>query len=179
MSDFSCVILKNIVYSLKIAFFGGIVIKVQLFSETLSALRRERKLSQKKAAQELGISQALLSHYENGAREPKLEFVIKACEYYGVSTDYILGRTEDRRFVTLPKTKQCDNASKYLDVTEKVFKALNGRKDKALYTAAVEYLSIPSEVVLDLLADPNTPYDAERDARMKMAESEFVKKLRR
>ena len=45
------------------------------FSETMSALRKERGASQRTAAAELGISQALLSHYENGAREPGLEFV--------------------------------------------------------------------------------------------------------
>lgn len=36
---------------------------------------------------DLGISQALLSHYENGIREPGLAFVVKACDYYGVSAD--------------------------------------------------------------------------------------------
>ena len=45
------------------------------FPETLSALRREKNISQRTAAAELGISQALLSHYENGAREPGLNFV--------------------------------------------------------------------------------------------------------
>ena len=44
----------------------------------------------------MGISQALLSHYENDAREPKLEFVVRACNYYDVSADYILGRTKSR-----------------------------------------------------------------------------------
>ena len=66
------------------------------FALILSRLRHESGLSQRQVASELGISQALLSHYENGAREPKLEFVIKACTYYGVSADYILGRTKDR-----------------------------------------------------------------------------------
>ena len=66
------------------------------FAATFSALRREAGLSQRQAAGELGISQALLSHYENGLREPKLEFVVKACTYYGVSADYMLGLTEDR-----------------------------------------------------------------------------------
>ncbi len=61
------------------------------FSETMSALRRSRKLSQRTAAADLGISQALLSHYENGAREPGLDFVCRACRYYGVSADYLLG----------------------------------------------------------------------------------------
>lgn len=60
----------------------------------LSGLRHSRKKSQRAAAQELGISQALLSHYENGLREPRLEFIVRACSYYGVSADYLFGRTE-------------------------------------------------------------------------------------
>ena len=64
------------------------------FPETLSALRRERNISQRCAAADLGISQALLSHYENGAREPGLGFVCRACDYYGVSADYLLCRSD-------------------------------------------------------------------------------------
>ena len=48
------------------------------FSRTLSLLRHEKGISQRKAAGEMGISQALLSHYENGIREPGLAFVVKA-----------------------------------------------------------------------------------------------------
>ena len=66
------------------------------FSRTLSLLRQERGISQRKAAAQLGISQALLSHYENGIREPGLAFVVKACDYYHVSADYLLGRTLSR-----------------------------------------------------------------------------------
>ena len=64
------------------------------FPETLSALRRDMNISQRKAAADLNISQALLSHYENGAREPGLGFVCRACDYYGVSADYLLCRTD-------------------------------------------------------------------------------------
>ena len=64
------------------------------FPETLSALRRDKNISQRKAAADLNISQALLSHYENGAREPGLGFVCRACDYYGVSADYLLCRTD-------------------------------------------------------------------------------------
>ena len=66
------------------------------FSRTLSLLRQERGVSQRTAASDLGISQALLSHYENGIREPGLSFVVKACDYYQVSADFILGRTLSR-----------------------------------------------------------------------------------
>jgi len=72
------------------------VSKKSKFSVNLSKLRRERDLSQRQAAAELGISQALLSHYENGAREPKLEFVGKICDYYSVTIDYLLGRSKER-----------------------------------------------------------------------------------
>ena len=65
------------------------------FPETLSALRRERSINQRTAAADLGISQALLSHYENGAREPGLQFVCRACDYYGVTADYLLCRSEN------------------------------------------------------------------------------------
>ena len=45
------------------------------YSERLVELRTEKGLSQKVAAMELGISQALLSHYEKGIREFNLEFL--------------------------------------------------------------------------------------------------------
>ena len=67
----------------------------QTFGSILSALRKKQGLSQRRAASDLQISQALLSHYENGAREPGLEFVCRACDYYGVSADYLLGRVDD------------------------------------------------------------------------------------
>ena len=66
------------------------------FSRTLALLRQEKGISQRKAAKALGISQALLSHYENGIREPGLAFVRRACDYYRVSADYLLGRTLSR-----------------------------------------------------------------------------------
>jgi transcriptional regulator with XRE-family HTH domain len=66
------------------------------FSRTLSLLRKERGLSQKSVASQLKISQALLSHYENGIREPGLGFVVSAADFYGVSADFLLGRTMSR-----------------------------------------------------------------------------------
>ena len=63
------------------------------FSQTLSELRHSAGLSQRKAAADLNISQALLSHYANGAREPGLGFVCRVCDYYNVTADYLLGRS--------------------------------------------------------------------------------------
>ena len=65
------------------------------FSRLLTLLRKEKGISQKSAAQQLGVSQALLSHYENGIRECGLDFLVRAADFYGVSCDYILGRTPE------------------------------------------------------------------------------------
>ena len=66
-------------------------------SRLLVLLRKENNLSQKKAADALGVSQALLSHYEKGIRECGLDFLIKVADFYNVSVDYLLGRTADRQ----------------------------------------------------------------------------------
>jgi transcriptional regulator with XRE-family HTH domain len=66
------------------------------FSRSLSFLRQEKGVSQRVAAQDLGVSQALLSHYENGIREPGFQFLLRACDYYNVSSDFLLGRTLSR-----------------------------------------------------------------------------------
>ena len=64
------------------------------FPRTLSLLRKEKKISQRKAAAELGVSQALLSHYENGKREPSLDMLNKMSHYFNVSIDYLINGVE-------------------------------------------------------------------------------------
>lgn len=66
------------------------------FPRIITFLRKERGLSQKQVASDMGISQALLSHYEKGIRECGLDFLVKTAEYYEVSCDYLLGRTVER-----------------------------------------------------------------------------------
>lgn len=73
----------------------------QNFPRIITLLRKERGLSQKKAAEELEISQALLSHYEKGIRECGLDFVVKTADFYGVSCDYLLGRSPSRTGETI------------------------------------------------------------------------------
>ena len=70
------------------------------FHEVLSDLRYRSGKRQRQVAADLGISQALLSHYENGTREPGLAFLVRACDYYGVTTDYLLGRTQTKTTAT-------------------------------------------------------------------------------
>ena len=71
------------------------------FPRIITLLRKERKITQKKAAEDLGVSQALLSHYEKGIRECGLNFLVKCADYYCVSCDYLLGRSPDPSGLTL------------------------------------------------------------------------------
>ena len=50
------------------------------FPRILTLLRKEKAISQKKAATDLGISQALLSHYEKGIRECGLDVLVRVAE---------------------------------------------------------------------------------------------------
>ena len=69
-----------------------------IFSQKLRKLREEKHISQKSAAASLGISQALLSHYEKGIRECGLDFLIRAAKFYEVSTDFLLGISKENTF---------------------------------------------------------------------------------
>jgi len=149
------------------------------FAVILSRLRREKRLSQRRVAADLGISQALLSHYENDAREPKLEFVVKACDYYGVTADYILGRTDNKKARTFPVSRGCEDTPRFVTAACNVFEKLDELSDPELYAAAVDYLSVPTENVAMLLRDPFMPYDPARDAEQKMAEAALVANLRK
>ena len=71
------------------------------FNRIIKLLRKERGITQKQAAEDLGVSQALLSHYEKGIRECGLDFVVRVADYYNVSCDYLLGRSAERNGMML------------------------------------------------------------------------------
>ena len=63
----------------------------------LKELRDRRGISQLKLAMDLGLTQNSVSRYESGAREADYKTLIALADYYGVSVDYILGRTDKKR----------------------------------------------------------------------------------
>lgn len=101
---------------------------VRDFPRTLCLLRQEKKISQRKAAVELNVSQALLSHYENGVREPGLSFVVRAADYYGVSVDYLLGRTMARDGGTILASEVPDSSEQKGNVLKGNASALLNKK---------------------------------------------------
>ena len=104
------------------------------FSRTLSLLRQERGVSQRTAASDLGISQALLSHYENGIREPGL-----SRDGSMLSSEEVLGAAEPGNI--LQGSVLATLQSKLLSGAVGVLFGLLGKLgDKASINAAAAYL---------------------------------------
>ena len=69
--------------------------------ERIRNLREDRDLTQRDLAQHLNCTQACYSHYESGKRDIPTEVLSKLADFYGVSTDYLLDRTNQK--VPYPK----------------------------------------------------------------------------
>ncbi|MDD6095200.1 MAG: helix-turn-helix transcriptional regulator [Clostridia bacterium] len=61
----------------------------------LKELRKAKGITQLKLAMDLNTNQNTISRYETGEREPSLSELIKIADYFDVSADYLLGRTEN------------------------------------------------------------------------------------
>lgn len=57
-------------------------------------LREDNDLTQAQVAEYLGTSQTMYARYERGANELPIRHLMKLCDLYNVSSDYMLGRTE-------------------------------------------------------------------------------------
>jgi transcriptional regulator with XRE-family HTH domain len=63
--------------------------------DRIAYLREKRGLTQEELSHKLGISRASLSHYETNRREPDYETLRNIANYFDISLDYLLGRTND------------------------------------------------------------------------------------
>lgn len=61
----------------------------------IKELRRQRNITQLKMAMDLHTSQNTISRYERGERQPSADELIKIADYFGVSVDFLLGRTDN------------------------------------------------------------------------------------
>lgn len=67
---------------------------INKFSERLKELRLEHKLTIKELSDEINISNACISRWENNLRLPNSESIIIVAKYFNVSSDYLLGLTD-------------------------------------------------------------------------------------
>lgn len=138
-----------------------------VFHEVLAALRRESGTSQKKAAADLGVSQALLSHYENGVREPRLEFVVRACDYYGVSADAMLGRVSEE-----------DGSARIMKELDALRAGLKDADNDKVRTAAEACFSDAVARILFLLEQPGSVLKPEHFIREQQGYAALVEAMK-
>lgn len=68
---------------------------MSLFTERLKELRTAKKLSQKGVSEGVGIAYRNYQHYEYGEREPSMGKLIDLANFFDVSIDYLVGRTDN------------------------------------------------------------------------------------
>lgn len=74
---------------------------IKTLPERLKELRLKHGLSQKDVATKLGISPSIVSGYETGERTPSTENLLALSYLYKCSTDYLLGKTNDKPEIVL------------------------------------------------------------------------------
>lgn len=72
----------------------------------------DRRMDQKDLAAKTGITTATISRYLAGKMKPSAENLVSIAEALGVTTDYLLGRTNEKDFVTCASREESDNIQK-------------------------------------------------------------------
>ena len=148
------------------------------FARRMTELRRKKGITQKQAAASLGISQALLSHYEKGVRECGLDFLMKAAAFYEVTTDYLLGR-EKKEQKNLSSFGQASRA--FGGANKVIFDMIAATGSRQLLDQASDFLSLAYYRLFRLLywgghyeedffTLPHQTYRALADAGMEISE---------
>ncbi len=69
----------------------------------IAELRKEKGLSQISFALKLNITQYMVSAYESGRNQPSLEMIVQIADFFNVSVDYLLERTDFRNMIIVDK----------------------------------------------------------------------------
>jgi len=105
----------------------------EIFGERLRELRKSRKLSQKKLAGILGLTDNAISLYEKGRHEPLFEHLVNIAKFFNVTIEYLLNITEDAKgqddydvvvYIAKDKNISADTLKNLLDFSPETLKAL-------------------------------------------------------
>lgn len=82
---------------------------MESIAKRITQARNDLNINQKELAQRANITEANLSRYENGVREPKSAVLIRLADALGVTTDYLVGLTDEKNYDKYDITKQDDS----------------------------------------------------------------------
>lgn len=124
---------------------------------TIRELRKEKGISQRELANELGLGQTAIYNYENGSRDPDADTVLHLAKFFGVSADYLLGIAPFRNSFYWAETEEkSDKISNILkairpDIRAKFLPALEGFLEDGTGTKSyAAILNCLSDIMVDL-----------------------------
>ena len=112
--------------------------RIMRFGELLAKLRKEKGILQKELATYLNVTVATISNYEKGVHSPDYETLVKLADFFDVSTDYLLQRTEYKSSIQTLNQKLVVNYT----VSELVNAIL--QLDQNSMTALIDYYELLS-----------------------------------
>lgn len=107
--------------------------------ERITYIRAKNDISQRKLAQNLGISAGNLSSYENNKFKPAADTIISICKYFNVSADWLLLGQEHNEDLCTQKS-EVNLTKKEIDIVEDIRKLPEG--DKKIILSLIERLNI-------------------------------------
>lgn len=115
-----------------VRFAGGVLVD---FSERLTMLMAEKRLSYNRLGKDLGVSDRVVGAWAKGENGIKMSFAVQLADYFGVSLDYLFGRTEVRAVaVPEPEIKKAPPLELSRDEADmlKIYSRLSGREQAIL-----------------------------------------------
>lgn len=103
------------------------------FQDVFKELRLEKKLSQESIARDLEVSQSLINNWETNRSTPGPEMLEYIADYFDVSTDYLIGRTNDKRYF-----KQNDDCIKDFNLLFDKYKGLSDSDKQFMKNMIIE-----------------------------------------
>lgn len=105
-----------------------------MFAERLKAVREERGITQSQLAEALGVGRATIAGYEAGnRREPDYATLTKLADFFGISVDWLLGRTVAKD-MKVTDVHTIDDLKRYLGVDEAIRIAAEREDDSIPWT---------------------------------------------
>ena len=69
---------------------------MEILAERLRELRSEKNMTRKEVTEKLNIVERTYQRYENAEREPNASVLVQLADFYGVTIDYLVGRSDQR-----------------------------------------------------------------------------------
>lgn len=111
----------------------AIIDENRMFGDIFKQLRLEKGLSQDRIAEELDVSQPLIAKWESHQSTPAPEMLDYIADYFDVSTDYLIGRTNDRRYF-----KSNDNSIEDFNLLFNKYKGLSDSDKEFMKNMIIE-----------------------------------------